>query len=294
MSSSRLSLLSPCKVNWVLNILGKRSDGFHELESLMVPVPLCDQLDFDTDSQDFVLSCSHPGLPVDATNLVHKAATAFFAAAGMKPRGKIHLKKQIPMAAGLGGGSGNAAVALQGLNQIFGNPLPISRLYELAGQLGSDVPFFLEPGPALALGRGERVERLPSLAAFKSCALVLVHPGFGISTPWAYQTLARFPETIRGTPGRAAAAAKALSETSPLRGAELLFNTLEVPALDKYHILGLYQSALKEQGALGALMSGSGSTTFALFASVSDATQARERFVDRFTECWTQVVALNG
>ncbi|MBI1841165.1 MAG: 4-(cytidine 5'-diphospho)-2-C-methyl-D-erythritol kinase [Verrucomicrobia bacterium] len=294
MSVERITLESPCKVNWVLNILGSRPDGFHELESLMVPVPICDRLQFDPDPREFALTCSHPGLPVDGSNLVHKAATLFFAAAGLEARGSIHLEKRIPMAAGLGGGSGNAAVALLGLNQVFGKPLPMARLYELAAQLGSDVPFFLESGPALALGRGEKVERLPSFSALRGCALLLVHPGFGISTPWAYQALKRFPNAIHGTPGRAAASAAVMAGSSAARAAEELFNSLEAPALDKYPILSVYQRALQDAGALGALMSGSGSSTFGVFGSIDDAARARQRFVSRFSECWTEVARLSA
>jgi len=153
-----LRLKSPCKVNLLLNILGKRPDGFHELETIMQPVNFCDDLAFERGGQGLQLTCSDPGLPVDSSNLVHRAAVAFLTAAKISDGVKIHLEKRIPMAAGLGGGSGNAATTLRGLNDLFGSPLGTAKLGELAASLGSDINFFLQDKPALANGRGENVE----------------------------------------------------------------------------------------------------------------------------------------
>lgn len=286
-----LELNSPCKVNWVLNILGKRPDGFHELETLMIPVPLCDALRFEQVPGAIQLSCSDARLPVDSSNLVWKAAAAFLRAVGGDGGIRIHLEKRIPMAAGLGGGSGNAAVTLLGLNELWGKPLNDSQLHAIAASLGSDIPFFLQSKPALAKGRGEQVTPLPKgIPALSGCALFLMHPGFGISTPWAYQQLAAFPGSAQGKEGRAAAAAEALAGGSAIGAAQHLFNTLEIPALHTYPILKIYQTFLREMGALGALMSGSGSTTFALFESAADANAAETAFKSRFSRCWTQVV----
>src|SRR5271169_2509017 len=148
----RLEKKSPCKVNLLLNILGRRSDGFHELETVMQPVALHDELAFSREGSGVTLTCNDPLLPTDGTNLVHCAATAFLEAAGISEGVQIHLEKRIPLAAGLGGGSGNAAMTLMGLNELFGQPLPPGALHELAAKLGSDIPFFLQSGPALATG----------------------------------------------------------------------------------------------------------------------------------------------
>lgn len=282
-----IELNSPCKINLVLNILGRREDGFHELETLMVHVPVHDVLRLELAGQGIELSCGHPGLPVDSTNLVWKAADAFFKALSRPAGVRIQLEKRIPMAAGLGGGSGNAATTLRGLNRMMGDALSQARLVEVAATLGSDVPFFLQEAPALAVGRGEKVESLPPLPVLSGKGLFLAHPGFGISTPWAYQQLSRFPDVLRGRPGRAREWADAAlrGDSSVMRTG--LYNSLEAPALDKFPVLRVYQEFLLQQGALGALMSGSGSTTFAFFESVAAARAAEGLFRERFTEVWT-------
>jgi 4-diphosphocytidyl-2-C-methyl-D-erythritol kinase len=293
--SMGLVLTSHCKVNLLLNILGKRTDGFHELETLFHPVALEDELRFETGGEGISLTCSDRSLPTDGRNLVHKAAQLFFQSSGLPPAVRIHLEKRIPHAAGLGGGSGNAATALLGLNQVFGAPLDPIRLQELAAELGSDVPFFLQTSPALGVGRGEKVAALEPFSCLIPVWIVLVRPPFGISTPWAYQELARFPELRNGRPGRAAALVQALREgrldTMASGG---LFNSLEGPALEKYPLLGLFQDFFRRTGSLGTLMSGSGSTTFALFANEDSARSSLERFVEHFGQThWTAAVPLS-
>jgi 4-diphosphocytidyl-2-C-methyl-D-erythritol kinase len=282
---------SPCKVNLLLNILGKRPDGFHALETVFHPVRLHDRLSFSRAAVGIRLSSSNPALPVDSSNLVHRAATAFLEAAGISEGVCIHLTKQIPMAAGLGGGSGNAATTLLGLNELFGLPLTVEQLQPLAAKLGSDVNFFLQSRPALATGRGERVESLADFPAMQGAFFLLVHPGFGISTPWAYQNLARFPSALNGTPGRARKLISLLQTADLSVAGGEFYNSLEAPALEKYPVLALYQEFLREQGAEAALMSGSGSTTFALFTERETAEQAVEKFKPRFgQDCWTAIV----
>jgi 4-diphosphocytidyl-2-C-methyl-D-erythritol kinase len=284
---------SHCKVNLLLNILGRRPDGFHELESLMLPVPLRDTLHFLRVPAGVHLTCDDPALPVDGTNLVHRAATAFLETAGVSGGARIHLEKRVPMAAGLGGGSGNAAATLLALNELYGAPLDDARLRTLAAQLGSDVPFFLREQPALATGRGEKVQALAPFASLAGAALLLVRPGFGIATPWAYAQLARHPKALNGQPGRAAALATLLAAGDLAAAGRAFYNSLEAPALKKFPLLALFQEFLREQGALGALMSGSGSTTFALAASRAAAEQLRDSFQRKFGAThWTAVVEL--
>ena len=193
-------LPSPCKVNFILNILGKRPDGYHELETLLYPVPLRDFLTFEPSAPGVELTCSDPHLPVDGRNLVYRAAKTFFQAWPSRTGARIHLEKRIPLAAGLGGGSANAAVTLLGLNQhLPASPWRWSGC-ALAVELGSDVPFFLQSNPALATGRGEIIEPLEPFASLQGFHMILIHPGFGISTPWAYEQLAagfRRPFTAR-------------------------------------------------------------------------------------------------
>ena len=191
------------KIRLLLNILGRRADGFHELETIMQPVNLCDRLSFKREGSAIQLTCSEPTLPTDSGNLVHRAAATFLQQAGIQDGVRIPLEKKIPMAAGLGGGSGNAATTLLALNEMFGSPLTPSQLDAIAASLGSDIPFFLQDKPALAIGRGEKVTSLAAFPALRGAAFLLIHPGFGISTPWAYKELARFPGALNGTPGRA-------------------------------------------------------------------------------------------
>ncbi len=282
---------SPCKVNLILNILGRRADGYHELETIMQPVRVCDELAFTRTASGLSLTCSDASLPVDGRNLVHRAATAFLTATGIADGVAIHLEKRIPMAAGLGGGSGNAATTLLGLNELFGQPLSLEKLDELAAGLGSDINFFLQTKPALATGRGEKVQSLADFPAMTGKACFLIHPGFGISTPWAYQNLARFPEALNGRPGRAQQLVAALQTSDWAAIRAEMYNSLEAPALDKYPVLDVFQKFLREYGALATLMSGSGSTTFAIFESEAIAETVREQFLAFFgRNCWTAVV----
>jgi len=289
----RLEKNSPCKVNLLLNVLGKRPDGFHELETVLYPVNLWDQLTFARDGASVALSCSAANLPADAQNLVHRAATAFLQAAKINDGVKIHLEKKIPLAAGLGGGSGNAATTLLALNELFEQPLSAVTLIELASSLGSDVPFFLQNRPALATGRGEKIQPLDLFPALRGKALLLIHPGFGVSTVWAYQALARFPAALNGRPGRAQALISNLQTNNWPAVADGFYNSLEAPVLEKYPVLALYQEFLRAHGAFAALMSGSGSTTFAIMDDVTAAEALVEKFKAKFGQnCWTAVVKI--
>ena len=281
---------SPCKVNLILNILGKRPDGFHELETVMHPVNLCDDLKFERAGQGIQLTCSDSSLPVDSKNLVYRAAAAFQEKSGIKDGLRIHLEKKIPMAAGLGGGSGNAATTLLGLNELFGKPLKDDDLVAIASALGSDIPFFLQEKPALATGRGEKIQALDFFPALRDTFIFLVHPGFGISTPWAYQQLANFPEALNGQPGRAQKLI-ALLQTSDLKAASTEFyNSLEAPALKKYPLLFLFQKFFTANGAV-TLMSGSGSTTFAIVKGKAAGESLHEKFIAEFgSGMWTTVL----
>jgi 4-diphosphocytidyl-2-C-methyl-D-erythritol kinase len=292
---------SPCKVNFVLNLLGKRPDGYHELETLFFPVPLHDVLTVDrapaassgATADRVLLTCDHPGLPCDGTNLVHKAATAFLAASGVPTAVSLHLEKRLPLAAGIGGGSANAAVTLLALNELFEYPLSVADLDRLAAGLGSDVNFFLQPNPALASGRGECVEPMAPFSSLRGTAMLLFHPGFGVSTPWAFKELARFPEDLNGRPGRAREVAQLFQSGDLTAAGNALFNGLENPVFEKYPILKLYTGFMRRNGAFGALMSGSGSTTFGLFPDLKTARSTAVAFREEFGAAgWLEVVAL--
>jgi 4-diphosphocytidyl-2-C-methyl-D-erythritol kinase len=289
----RLEKKSFCKVNLLLNILGKRADGFHELETVMQPVNFCDELFFERGGKGIQLSSSDKNLPVDSRNLVFRAADNFLSVSEISDGVKIHLEKKIPLAAGLGGGSGNAATTLLALDELFGQPLATEKLYEIASTLGSDIPFFLQHKPALATGRGEKIQPLENFPALDGKAFLLIHPGFGISTPWAYQNLARFPDALNGNAGRAKQLISKLQTNDWPAVADGFYNSLEAPALEKFPILALFQEFLRANGALAALMSGSGSTTFAICENVSSAESLTEKFKSEFGEnCWLAIVKI--
>jgi 4-diphosphocytidyl-2-C-methyl-D-erythritol kinase len=217
----------------------------------------------------------------------------FLESAGITEGVRLRLEKRIPLAAGLGGGSGNAATTLLGLNELFGQPIAWELLRQMAAQLGSDVPFFLQNHPALATGRGEQIKSLEFFPALRGAAVLLIHPGFGIATAWAYQNLARFPAALHGVPGRAQKLVSRL-QTGELAvaGAEF-YNSLEAPALEKYPLLVLFQEFLRDHGAAATLMSGSGSTTFALVVGLAAAEALAEKFKARFGEHnWLAVMPL--
>ena len=290
-----LTRQSPCKVNLLLNILGKRADGFHELETVMQPVPVCDELQYTREGQSIELTCNHPSLPVDSTNLVYRAAAAFLQAARRSEGVRIHLEKRLPLAAGLGGGSGNAACTLLGLNELFSEPLTARQLEDIAAALGSDVPFFLQNQPALATGRGEKITPLDFSQTLRGVFILLIHPGFGISTAWAYQALSRHPEALNGRRGRAQKLVSLLQTGDLAAAANEFYNSLEIPCLNKYPLLALFQEFLKANGAMATLMSGSGSTTFALVRGQNAAEQLRENFRVKFgANHWTALAPLHA
>jgi 4-diphosphocytidyl-2-C-methyl-D-erythritol kinase len=283
--------LSPCKVNLLLNILGKGSDGYHELETVMHPVRVFDRVVLERRKQGIELTCNEPSLPTDNRNLAYRAASLFLQTANIDDGVRIHLEKHLPLAAGVGGGSGNAATTLLGLNELYGRPLSPEQLQPLAAALGSDVPFFLQDKPALGTGRGERIQPLGFFPTLRGAAFVLVYPGFGIATAWAYQQLARFPAALNGRPGRAQELINCLENGDLQSASAELYNSLEAPALEKYPLLALFQEFFRANSAAATLMSGSGSTTFAVVSSLVAAEGLAERFKSKFGETnWIAVV----
>jgi len=177
------------------------------------------------------------------------------------------------------------------LNELFDQPLATEKLFEIAATLGSDIPFFLQNKPALATGRGEKIQPLENFPALRGKAFLLIHPGFGISTAWAYQNLARFPAALNGEKGRAQELISKLQANDLPASAGGLYNSLEVPALEKFPILELFQDFLRANGAVATLMSGSGSTTFAIAENISAAEMLAEKFKSKFGQnCWMAVV----
>lgn len=252
MTDSSLILPSPAKVNLWLRVLGKRPDGFHEVHTRMCPISLADEVRVTLKPEGAtVLTCSDESVPTDESNLALKALRAFEKATGAVRAWDIHLEKRIPHGAGLGGGSSNAATVLAALNELSGSPLTAAQLHELAAGLGSDVPFFLHGCTCDAGGRGEQL--VPVVDFPWVLHLVLMKPPFGISTPWAYQRWAPSQE-LRGVD----------YASQPCPWGEMV-NDLERPVFEKWLMLPALKTWLREQPeTLAALMSGSGSTMFAV------------------------------
>ena len=255
MADDSFSLNAPAKINLWLKVLGKREDGFHELETRMVPVALCDRLrlwpDATLPAGKIGFSCDDPSVPADGTNLVIKAIRALEAETGVLPGMRVHLEKRIPHGAGLGGGSSDAAAALRLVRAAFRPELQDVVLGGAAAMVGSDVPFFLSGYAADASGRGEVVVPVPEFR--DTSRVLLVKLPFGVSTPWAYRQWKQSSE-VPGLP---------YAPQTTLWGR--LVNDLERPVFEKYQVLGhLKARLLKCSGVKAALMSGSGSTVFAL------------------------------
>jgi 4-diphosphocytidyl-2-C-methyl-D-erythritol kinase len=247
---THLKVDAPAKLNLSLRIRGKRSDGYHELETLMVTLPgLADRLSFSP-AGGFSFTCDDPSLPIDETNLVVKAVRKFEAAVGKICLFHIHLEKRIPHGAGLGGGSSDAANTLIALNSLHDSPLETAELSEIAASLGSDIPFFLTQKPSWCTGRGEIVKPADIL---NPLPVLLLKPSFGVSTQDAYGRFASGTDI----PGIDYQATK-------LPFGDLV-NDLERPVFAKHRFLAELKQWLVEHPATrGALMSGSGSTVFAI------------------------------
>lgn len=264
-------------MNLALEVVGKRSDGYHEIVTVMQAVDLCDRLTIE-DADDLTIE-TNDGVPADHRNLAVRAAAALREASGVQHGVHIALDKRIPVAAGLGGGSSDAAAVLLGLNRLWGLRWPLARLAEVAVRVGMDVPFFLRGGVALARGRGEQLERIPGLGL----ALVLVNPGVGTSTAEAY---GRVTPDMYTDGRRARAVAAALASRRSARVAASLYNGLEAAVCPGHPEIARMKAALLAAGALGAAMSGSGPTVFGLARSFEHARQLRNRVARGSWGCW--------
>ena len=260
-------LACPAKLNLLLAVVGRRVDGFHELVSVAAPVEFGDTLTVEP-ADGFSLTCDDPAVPVDGTNLVLKAAEAFRAATGWKGGARFSLAKRIPMGAGLGGGSSDAAAALSALNGLAGGLLAPAALAQVAAAVGSDCPLFLPGGPVAMRGRGERVEKLrePAAGRLRGRRVLIFKPGFAVATPWAYvQLAARSRRGYRpGAEAEARVAAYLHAVGSGAAGDELLFNDLERDVFAKFVALPVLLEQLRRQFRLAPRLSGSGSACFAL------------------------------
>jgi len=262
-----MKFLSPAKVNLFLEVLRKRPDGYHEIQTLMQRVDLSDEVEIDLGGQEIRLVSEGGEVPEGMENLACRAARIFCQEFGIPGGLQIRLKKRIPVAAGLGGGSSNAATVLMGLNGLLQAGGDEERLMTLGAKIGADVPFFIFQKPALARGIGEKLTavNLPRPLWF----LMLVPP-FRIATAWAYQTYDNLPGKKK-EPTRLKDYYADLADLSPV-----LKNDLESAALTRHPQIAQMKEELLKQGARGALMSGSGPVVFGLFSSEKEAERAKK------------------
>ena len=250
---------SYAKINLGLYVLGKRSDGYHDIWTIFQELDFHDTLFFQKSSEPLQITTTNPSLSVGKDNLVYRAVQLLQSRTGCSQHVRIHLEKQIPLGSGLGGGSSNAAATLRGVNQLFDLNLSLDDLALLGAELGSDVPFFVYGGTAVATGRGENIQPRPSFPPFW---VALIYPGFGVSSGWAYKNL-----NLKLTNSEGIIRVLPQLHNIVITGEQCtpLLNMLEEPVIKKYPIIRSIKTRLMRYGADWALMSGSGSTVFGIF-----------------------------
>jgi 4-diphosphocytidyl-2-C-methyl-D-erythritol kinase len=259
-------LESPAKVNLRLEILKKREDGYHELRTILQKISLHDLLHFYLKKEGGIsIIADHPNLPIGRRNLVYQAIQSILAESDYKGGVHVKIEKRIPLGAGLGGGSSNAAAALKAMNQLLKIDLSTRELMAIGLRIGADIPFFFLEGAAIASGIGERLKKidLPGLW------YILIYPNFEVSTRWAYQnfvlTRRRFHFNLHKL------------FKYPDKIGRLLYNDLEAVVSQKYSQIGVMKKILYSAGALGASMTGSGPTVFGVFSEEGGASEAYKR-----------------
>ena len=278
------TLIAPAKINLHLEILGLRADNYHELVMIMQTVDLADRVEVKSHSTDeIIIHCGHPSVPLDRTNLAYRAAeliqqefpTAFAKYGGVE----ITLHKHIPVAAGLAGGSGNAAAVLVGMDLLWELGLTQFDLQELGAKLGSDVPFCISGGTAIATGRGECITSLPSLEGIY--VVLGKYRSLEVSTPWAYNTYrgqfeAEYEQDVtklelRSHHVHSGSLVQAIVAQDSIRIGKLLYNDLEKVVLPAYPLVSQLRDEFQQHSTLGTMMSGSGPTVFSLAESLAQA-----------------------
>ncbi|MDP2647376.1 MAG: 4-(cytidine 5'-diphospho)-2-C-methyl-D-erythritol kinase [Desulfobacterales bacterium] len=258
-------VLSPAKINLFLQVLGKRTDGYHEVRTLMCGIGLYDIVSLGFNAGRISVACRHPLVPEDETNLAHRAASLFFSTLNVNRGVAVAIEKHIPVAAGLGGGSSNAAAVLTALNRYYHYPLDPENLVSMGRCLGADVPFFIFGKPAMATGIGEQLERFDGLAPF---SVVIIFPGIPVSTASIFSRLnLKLTNPVKEDN-------KYFFKNEPFDPERHLRNDLETVAGSTCPDILTAKQALLSVGARGALMSGSGSAVFGLFTGKDQAARA--------------------
>lgn len=266
------------KLNLTLDILGKRDDGYHEIESVMQQITLCDDVEIDLETgEDWKIECDWEEIPTDSENLAWKAAGVFYRAIGKDPQGvTIRITKRIPMEAGLGGGSADAAAVLRALNRHEGEPFTIWELSRLSAKIGSDVPFCVLGGTALAKGRGEK---LAQLLPMPQCFYCIVKPEFSVSTPKLYAAWDEVAEPYHPDNN---GMGRALDQQNLMHVAGYLGNGFEPLVSAEHPEIEEIRQVMSDCGALGSAMTGSGSAVFGIFDAFDMAAAASMQLMEKY------------
>ncbi len=277
-----IKIKSPAKINIGLKVAGKRADGYHDIETIFQMLDLCDDIVLTESADAITLHSNSRDIPTDERNLAYKAAKLLRERTEVDKGVKIEICKHIPIAAGLGGGSSNAAAALLGLNYIWDLGLSRDDLLPMAKTIGADVPFFLSAPRAMGIGRGDELQTLPIKSKFY---VILLNPGLHISTQWVYKNL-KLELTKNKNDIKII---KFMLEKDEIeKTAGFMFNDLESVVTEEYGVINDMKYALLSEGAAGSLMSGSGSTVFGIFKDYNLAKRAGESLK---SEKWTLFLA---
>ncbi len=260
-----LTMAAPAKINYLLDVIGKRPDGYHDLRMIMQRVNLCDEITLTlTNTPDINVTCNSKGAPDGADNIAWKAARVLIDRAKCSTGVNIEIIKNIPVAAGLGGGSSDAASVLMGMNELLQLGLAEQELMEIGCTLGADVPFFIFKETALAEGIGEKLTPLPNMP---KCWILLINPGVHVSTAWVYRSLQL---TSRGELNKLPEFFESIEQV-----VSILSNDLESVTISAFPVIADIKARLMNMGAVGSMMSGSGPTIFGIFKSFDGAETAR-------------------
>ena len=270
------------KINLTLNILAKRQDGYHDIETIMQSINLADRIFIKEEKEGIKIKCSHPLVPVDSQSLTYRSAEKILRRYRITRGVKIEIDKKIPLASGMAGGSANSASILVGINKLFALNLSNKDLREIGEELGMDVPFCIQNGTALAYHKGEKVTPLSPINP--PLWIIIINPGFEIPTKWAYNNLNL--EWLKKEKNNTKGMLNALKEGELPGIAKNLFNSFEGLIIKKYPEIGKIKDRLIEGGALGALMSGSGPTVFGIAQNKEQALKIYEKLKSEYKSIW--------
>ncbi len=276
----QLTVQGYAKINLHLDITGRMEGGYHRVETVMQSVSLCDHVTVIRKEQGFSAACNVAGVPSDEKNIAVRAAMLFCRRLGTQDGTFIEIQKNIPMAAGMAGGSTDAAAVLSGMNRLYGQPFSLEELCEMGSCLGADVPFCIVGGTRYADGKGDQLHPLPCMP---DCHLVIACEGEGVSTPWGYGVLDRlwndFTEESSYVPKQTDDLRQSLANGSLEGVCNAMYNIFEEPILALRPVAADVRRILQEQGALRAMMSGSGPSVFGVFGSEHAAKAAAENLL---------------